>query len=331
MRTPNRREVMVGLVLVAALTVTVLGALFLRDFDWRGDLVAIEALVEEAGQLRLGNAVKVRGVEIGRVDQILVEPSGEAIRVLMRVTSSVTLPPDPVVLLAPESMFGDWQAQIVSRSAFPRYAFFDVGDEDALPGYALPDLSRLTAAADEIAENLTVLTDRVELAFTEETALNMKAAIDNIQDVSEGLSALVTQQAESFARLTGEIQSSAEEFGSAARAARGSFDEFNRLLAEGSADTMVVDARTAIRNLRDATGRLGETADQLDSAIRMADTAFVRFDRLGRRLEAGEGTVGRLFADSALAVRAESALVELNALLQDFRENPRRYVRLSIF
>ena len=74
-----------------------------------------------------------------------------------------------MVLLAPESMFGDWQAEIVSRSAFPRYAFYEVGESGVLAGYALPDLSRLTAAADEIAENLTVLTDRVELAFTEET------------------------------------------------------------------------------------------------------------------------------------------------------------------
>ena len=48
------------------------------------------ALVEEAGQLKPGNAVKVRGVEIGRVDQILVEPSGDAIRVVMRITRSVT-------------------------------------------------------------------------------------------------------------------------------------------------------------------------------------------------------------------------------------------------
>ena len=58
---------------------------------------------------------------------------------------------------------------------------------------------------------------------------------------------------------------------------------------------------------------------------------MMRFDRLGQRLEAGDGTLGRLFSDSSLAFRAESALLELNALLQDFRENPKRYVRLSIF
>ena len=331
MRTPHRREIMVGLVLVTAVAVTVLGTLFLKGYDWRGDLTEVEALVEEAGQLRPGNAVKVRGVEIGRVEDILVEPSGQAIRLVMRITQSVTLPPDAVVLLAPESMFGDWQAEIVPRSSFPRYAFFEVDEPGVLAGYALPDISRLTAAADEIADNLTVLTDRVELAFTEETALNLKAAIDNIGEVSQGLDALITQQAQSFDRLTGEIQESAEEFGGAARSARMSFDEIGRILAEGSADTLIGDARVALRNLRDVSERLDHTTSELDHAIRLADTALVRFDRLGQRLESGDGTLGRLFADSALAFRAESALLELNALLQDFRENPKRYVRLSIF
>jgi len=32
-----------------------------------------------------------------------------------------------------------------------------------------------------------------------------------------------------------------------------------------------------------------------------------------------------------LAVRAENVLDQLDLLLQDLRENPRRYVRLSIF
>ena len=331
MKTPRRREILVGLVLVLGAAVAVLGTLFLKGYDWRGDLVQVEMLVEEAGQLRPGNAVKVRGVEIGSVDRILVEPSGRAIRIVARIRRQVTLPDDAVVLLAPESMFGDWQAEIVSRSAFPRYAFFEVDEPGVLPGYALPDLGRLTAAADEIADNLTVLTDRVELAFTEETALNMKAAIDNIGEVSQGLSALVQQQAESFQAVTGEIQTSAEEFGSAARSARSSFDEVSRLLGGGNADTLIADARVTVRNLRDVSERLDRTAAELEGTLLLADTALVRFDRLGRRLEDGEGTMGRLFADSVLAVRAESALVELNALLQDFRENPKRYVRLSIF
>jgi phospholipid/cholesterol/gamma-HCH transport system substrate-binding protein len=61
------------------------------------------------------------------------------------------------------------------------------------------------------------------------------------------------------------------------------------------------------------------------------DSAFARMNRIAARVEAGEGAVGRLLADSTFAIRAEGVLLQLDSLLADMRENPRRYVRLSIF
>lgn len=327
----RRREVMVGLVLTAGLAVAAIGTILLKGYDWAGSLTTVDALFEEVGQVMIGSAVKVRGVEIGRVEAIAVEPSGRAVRLTLQIRRDVVLPRDAVVLLSPESFFGDWQATIVSRLSFPRYPFYDSREPGVLPGYALPDLSRLTAAADEIAQNLTVLTDRVELAFTEETAMNLKAAIDNIGAVSNELSTLVAQQARSIEQLTAEVQVSAQDLGAAARAARTSFEGVNELLADGTADTLVGDARLAVRNFSEASTRLNETVERLDRAIGTADSTFTRLNRVGARLEAGEGTLGRMLTDSTFATRAEAALFELNELLADFRANPKRYVRLSIF
>ncbi len=327
----RRREIMVGLVLIGGLAVAAIGTIVLKGYDWSGSLTTVDALFEEVGQVMPGSAVKVRGVEIGRVESIAVEPSGRAVRLTLRVRRDVTLPRDAVVILSPESLFGDWQAEIVSRVAFPRYPFYDSPEVGVLPGYALPDISRLTAAADEIAQNLTVLTDRVELAFTEETAMNLKSAIDNIGEVSSELSQLVSQQARSIEQLTVEVQVSAQDLGAAARSARQSFDGVNELFADGTADTLIGDARLAMRNFADASTRLNQTVERLDDAIGTADSTLTRLDRVGARIEAGEGTLGRLLNDSTFATRAESALLELNALLADFRANPKRYVRLSIF
>jgi phospholipid/cholesterol/gamma-HCH transport system substrate-binding protein len=58
---------------------------------------------------------------------------------------------------------------------------------------------------------------------------------------------------------------------------------------------------------------------------------LARIDRVSARIEAGEGALGRLLVDSTLAVRAEGVLEQLDFLLRDLRENPKRYVRLSIF
>lgn len=325
------REALVGFVIVAAVAVAAVGTLWLQQVSWGGDQRTVEAGFAEVGQLMNGNAVKLRGVNIGRVREISVEADGKAVRVTMQIQSDVTLPADPVVILSPESMFGDWQAEIAPRTRFPRFSYVDIGEEGVLPGHTLPDISRLTATADEIADNIRTLTDRVELAFSEETARNLAGAINNIQDVSEELTRLVGQQATTFENLADRVEASADELGSAARSARGAFDKVDRILAGGQVDSLVADSRVAARNVRDLSANLNTTSQDLRGTLQRADSTFARLDRITARVDRGEGSLGRLLTDTLFITRATDALTEIQTLLADFRTNPSRYVRLSIF
>ncbi len=326
----RRKEVLVGLVIIVATALAIGGTLFLKGAAMRRNMVALDAVLLEAGQLAPGNAVKFRGVDIGRVTGIVVEPSGEAVRVRMTVRNDVRFPADAAALVSPESLFGDWQVEIVSQSSF-RYDFLELENADALAGHALPDLSRLTATADEIAENLTVLTDRVELAFTEETAHNLARAIDNIGAVSDELNRLVSQQASSVEQLTAEVASTAEQVGTASREAGATFQRINTMLDSGAADSTIGDARQTLASLRSATGRLDATLERVDRSMAIGESALGRIDRIGASIESGQGTLGQLFTNGDLAVRAADVLTQLDLLLADLRENPKRYVRLSIF
>ena len=87
------------------------------------------------------------------------------------------------------------------------------------------------------------------------------------------------------------------------------------------------------------------TAPTLESAAMRADSALVAVNRnlevlepaitdlraiLGR-MERGEGTLGRLSRDDSLYVNLTAAASSLQLLLDDVRENPGRYISLSIF
>ena len=327
----RRRDILVGLVLIGAAAVAVVGTLWLQNYGWGGNERILQARFQEVGQLMEGNDVKFRGVAIGKIRNIEVGPSGDAVLVTMRIQSDVQLPSDPVVILSPESMFGDWQAQISPRSSFPNYTFAEAPEPDVLPGYALPDISQLTAAADQIADNLSTLTDRVEMAFTEETAHNIASAIDNIQLVSQRLGQLVGQQAQTFDDLANRMQASADELGSAARAARGTFQRVDTLLAAGQVDSLLTDSRAAVRSIRTVSDNLAESSQGFQSTLTRADSTFARLDRITGAIDSGQGSLGKLLQDTTVVSRAESALAQLQLLLEDFRQNPKRYVRLSIF
>jgi phospholipid/cholesterol/gamma-HCH transport system substrate-binding protein len=296
------REFLVGVVIIVAVVVGVGGTLWLEGRTF-GPIINVAVFTESVGQLGEGNAVQYRGVRIGYVQTITVLPDGSGVRVTLVLESDVSLPADPAVILAPESLFGAWQAEIVSRSSYPGYPFFElppgvISEIPMMGGYALPELSRLSRSAEQIATNLESLTNRLELAFTEETAANLSSAISNIEEM--------TQELRSFVRVEG-------------------------IVGEAGIDSILTNIRQASAGIRDVATVLSDPSSGLGVTFQRADSAFARLDRITARVESGQGSIGRLFADSTFAIRAEEVLQEMDLLLQDLRENPRRYVRLSIF
>jgi len=331
------KEFLVGVVIVAGITVALVGTLWLKGSNWGRPTVRVEVLVQDVAQLSEGNPVKFRGVSIGRVSSIAVEPSGLAVRIVLELDPEVILPASAAVVLGPESLFGSWQVDIVQPEFYPGFPFMDVpaGEVErgvrVLGGYALPELSRLTASAEQISANLAELSARFEVAFSQETADHLARAITNLSDVSEQIRDLVAQQAEIAGSVTARADSALTQIEAASRVARRSFERIEGILTDAQMDSIVINVRLASGNIERIAGGLANSSDDLTRTLARADTAFARIDRITAGIEAGEGSLGRLFADSTLAVRAEGALGQLDLLLQDLRENPRRYIRLSVF
>jgi phospholipid/cholesterol/gamma-HCH transport system substrate-binding protein len=329
---------LVGVAIIAAVVVGVVGTLWLKGTNWGRLPTPVEVLVSDVAQLSPGNPVKLRGVRIGRVGGIAVEPNGQAVRVRLELAAPVAMPPDPVVLLAPESFFGGWQAEIVPRAQYAGFDFFDAGDLKAtdgqspvLGGYALPELSRLTASAEQISANVAQLSERLEIAFNDQTAANLSQAITDLAAISQQVRDLVNTEATVARELTTKADSALGQIEEASRAARRSFVRMEDLLGDAQMDSIVTNVRMATSSIQELSENLSDASGGMGSTMVRADSTFARMDRLTARVEAGEGTIGRLLSDSTLALRTEDVLQQLNLLLQDLRENPRRYVRLSIF
>lgn len=336
----SARDALVGVVIIGAVVIGFVGTLWLQGYAWGAEQRELYAVLEEVGQLRSGAPVKVRGVRVGRVREIAMAPGGERVRLRMRIAEGVVLPDDPVVILSPESMFGDWQAEIYPRGRFEHARYPDVEAEggDVLPGYALPDITQLTAEAAMIAENIAVLTDRIGIAFSEETAQNIATLIDNVENVSEGLAELVAQQGESFSRLTAEFEEAAQGINVAARqadqtlrTAQGTFERVDGILARDEVDDFLTNLAELTANLDTLAGDVQGTNQEVRRTVARIDSTFVRVAGVLRLVEEGEGTLARLLHDPSAIAELEGTLVQLQALLADIRENPRRYLRLSIF
>lgn len=327
----RRNEVMVGAAILLSIILIIWGAIWLKGEGFGREEQVIQARVPEAGQLLKGGRVKIRGVAIGRVDRIELEKRSGGVLITMSIDRDVALPEDPVALLSPESMFGDWQVQIFPRTSFPRYPYAESPDPKVLPGYSLPDISQLTAVADEIARNMATLSARFEEAFTTETAANVRDAIENIQKVSEQLTSLISRQNANADEVANSLAATSAALGDAAETANRAFAEFERALGNGKLASIVNNVDKASANADSLSRVLLKTTQDLRVAAASADTTLRAIGGIAQAVNRGEGTLGKLVRDTMMYFRVIETNAEVQALLRDMRANPRRYINLTIF
>lgn len=326
-----RNEVAVGVVVIVSIVLIVIGTIWLQGGGLGREEMELRARFDQVGQLQEGNSVKFRGVPIGRVDAIDLDPLGTGVIITMRVKSDLRLPEDPVVLLAPESMFGDWQAEIFPRGTVPQFEYAEAPDATVLPGATLPDMSRLTAVADEIAGNMATLSERFEVAFTAETAENIRLAINNIQDVSAQLTRLVSRQQQTMDGVAVDLQQTAEALGEAVGTINRTFAQVERAITGDRLVNIVASAERASQQIDSLSTELLRTSRTLRTTATTADTLMKAMGDIAGAMSRGEGTLGLMLRDTTLYWRIVESNAELQALLRDLRTNPRRYINVRIF
>lgn len=326
-----KNEVQVGVVLILGVVLIVLGTVWLQGWRIGREEQEVTAWFREVGQIQRGNPVKLRGVNIGRVEAITLERGTGGVAVRLSISSDVGLPDDPVVLLAPESLFGDWQAEIHSRSRYPFYDYAISPDPTIIPGYSLPDMSRLTAVADRIAENLAVITDRVDIAFTDETALQIREAIDNIQRVTGQLTGLVEAQEQTVRDVAAGLETTTETLQRTAESAARTFGHIEAAIADGQLGAIVSNVERLTAQVDTLSRALALASRDMGGAAASADSAFASLHALVSSIDRGEGTLGQLLQDTVLYRDLVLTSTLVQDLIRDFQRNPRRYINLRVF
>jgi phospholipid/cholesterol/gamma-HCH transport system substrate-binding protein len=357
-----KNEVIVGMVVVVGIIVAIMGAFWLSDRPWGEEQAQVSAVFREVGELREGNPVKFRGVQVGRVTDISLGDAGLGVLVTLQVSPRVVLPVDAAVLLAPASLFGDWQASIVSQGSYPDLVFTEGRPPEILPGSTLPDITELTAVGVRIAGDLQTLAQRVELAFTEETAIRMRETIENVQEMSEQLTGFVSQQTQTYRDVSENVLVAAENITqTTARVAAVAGEVEAAFVEGGQVQQILANVEQASQNLQELSIRLEEATEGFPGVLAAAETTVGDLGRLAasasslletlepqveevgptlaearatlssmarltERLENGDGTLGRLIDDPGMYEEMQATIATLRRVLADIQANPARYL-----
>ena len=281
----------------------ILGFSYLKSNPIFNDSKVFYAVYDHVGGLQTGTQVTINGFSVGKVNDIQFRDSSGKLVVTFTVDKSFDFSENSIAELYDTGIIGGKGIQIIP--------VFDgggmAGSGDTLITRIRPGITEL------VQQKLTPLQLKVEDAVSNADSLliNVNQTLDeetkkNFRESIQGLN-----------RLIASLQ--------------GTSNSLNTFLADNQAQL-----DSAIGNIGQITSNFSKISDSLSQAglsqtIRNMESTLASLDTMLRRMEQGEGTMGRLMKDEELYENLASASRELDLLLQDFRLNPKRYVHVSVF
>jgi len=333
----QRNAFVVGGTVLIALLVVVAGALWLGHVQLGSRPEKVTARFRTVEGLNVGAPVTLRGVKIGQVFRVELADNNWVVATL-KLEARSEIPANPAVIASTASLFGEWEAKIISLddpledpAVRAEFAAAHAAGPDDWPGATLPDIGQLTAQAGRIASDIALLTDRVGAVFDSTTAAKVRNSLDDFLTMVNRLTAFTEGQTQKVDSISTSALAGTRNFASAGRDLSAALARIDSATSEGQIQSIVNSTQGSATDLRAATADLRS----LLGAAREHEVSLVRIlvaaDSIMARLQEGQGTLGMLTRDSTLYMETTATMVELRKLIADIQVNPRKYFKFSVF
>jgi phospholipid/cholesterol/gamma-HCH transport system substrate-binding protein len=296
-------EVKIGMTVVFAILIGVVGFRIMRDvpiFDNGRQLFSTFGKVDG---LSIGKKIYFNGVDIGSISQVkLLE--NDSVLVTMTIDGLLAIPEDSRALIRATDFLGS-KAILIEKGKSSRDVknggyLKGVFDEGTLSELQEKGLSLGDRVA-EVGENLNLVLKNVN------STLNVQAK----KNIEESLVELHSLTVESR-KMVQENKNSVTT----------SLKTLNQLLIH--ADSLTVDTRPQIKDL---IQKLNKQLDGLEKATSSLDEASNELTILLKKINSGDGTLGKLVNDSSLYTNLDSLATGLNTLIRNLDKDPKRYLK----
>ena len=301
-----KREIKIGLFAVAMIGAAWAGIRFLKGFDIFGRNVDYYAAYERIDGLQAASPVMMRGVKIGTVTDILFDPARSE-RVVLRLTvkRQYAIPSDSEAKIVSSSLMGSKAVELAYGTS---PVMLERGD------------TLRTAVGRDLMDMAGSELDFVKQKISQLTA-DLSRTLDNISSLLENNEANITGTLAHLNALSGDLN---EVMAAEKHNLESAVENLTRFSEMLGANAGRVDSLVGSLN------RVATTLDEEEFARKLSGTVAT-LDALMKKIDGGEGTVGKLIEDPALYDSLTVASGNLAALLADLKQYPARYVHLSVF
>ncbi len=291
-------EFRVGLFVIFAVIIFVLAIVWIQGYRLRQDTYTLHVVFDEVGSLSEGDPVMVAGIRKGKVTNLQLVKGGVEATIILG--NDVKLKKDATITVKNIGLMGERFIAIRQGKSDqplditkPFHGTYDTG---------IPEVMGMMG---EMVTELRNLVFALKKSVASDANLNkLSETIGNFEKLSASLADYVDKNKENF-------DQAAENFLAASKS-------LNKLI---TANANKID--TTIQRVDDISSRLQTVIADLEH---VSKTAREFADNLNQ----GDGTIQMLVDDRRLYDDLRKTADNLDDLIKDIRENPKKYIQLKV-
>lgn len=290
----RKKEVQIGLLAILAIALAYVGINFLKGIEIFKKSTTYYAHFDNLNSVTVATPVLVSGFKVGTVRSVSFDYA-------RGYGATVELSLDPHVRITPQS-----QVRIKMNPLSGSELILQIGPKgtqalaegDTIPSIS-PQGDLLSVATDKILPEVANMMPTINATLERLNALlndrNIDSTLLGLNHASQQLHGMVAGLNQTTHRL----------------------------------DPVISNVGQVTSNLATFSGQLSSM--HLDSLMLSLQSTTAQLQQVSQQLRSKDNTAGLLLNDPALYVRLDSLVRSADHLMRDLKENPKRYVRLSIF
>lgn len=290
-------EVKVGIFVFIAIAVLGVMVIGVGDIDFVRQGYKFDILFTSAAGLERGAPVRLAGIKVGSVDDLVLTKTDEGkqvVKVKVWVEDGTRIPMDSTASITISNLLSERYVEIIPGKDYSEV----VEDGDIIVGKPTMDFSSLFGDAGGIMDDLREALKGVKSITGEESAKSIQRTVNNVDSITTDIRDVVSNR-------KGDMDNTLYRMNNITT-------RLDNLLKKNEQEL-----DTTIKNLERTTSGFEETVENINS--------------ITRKIDQGQGTIGKLVNDPALYDELLATTRDARVLVNDFQQKPTKYLNLSIF
>lgn len=291
-----KKEVKIGIYAVVILLCAWAGIRFLSGLDVFGRTRNYTAHYEQINGLQDAAAVVINGVKVGQVTGVALDIEKGGVDVTLSVNKAYNIPTDSKAMMFSAGLMGGKSIEIKMGEA---KEFLKSGDAIET-GVTLDMFDTLANELGDIKERVATL-------------------LDNLNQTIEGVDSLVDNNSKNLTKTVASLNAIMADLKKSNII--GNIDGFCATLNQNGEklEGIITDINSLTKALNEQ-----QSGEKLAQAINEVNALLAK-------INSGSGSIGNLVSDEKLYKELAQASQNLSLLLADLKENPKRYINVTVF